>query len=275
MWAKNVSLPLKRSIHYLWYIIMKLYSLVQRFLGGRFVHYFVLFFITISILAVIASSFREMAPYRIPLFAVTYLSSFVFLLEFVARIFAAPARFPGKSVGKARLSYTFSFYGLVDFVAVLPCILAYFYWYTPTVHIIILPYIFIIFKLIRHSKSFRLIGRALSSVREELTTAYTACLIMVCFSAILMYYIERDAQPDVFQNIGDSFWWAIVAFTTVGYGDIYPITPLGKILSCIISMIGIAMIAIPTGIISSAFINIIQKKERRLWDETHPEDEPM
>lgn len=254
---------------------MRLYHLVQRFLAGKFVHYFVLFFITVSIVAVIASSFRELAPYRIPLFAVTYLSSFVFLMEFVARIFAAPVRFPGISVSKARLRYTFSFYGFVDFVAVLPCILSYFYWDTPAVHIIILPYIFIIFKLIRHSKSFRLIGRALASVRDELATAYTACLIMVCFSAILMYYIERNAQPDVFQNIGDSFWWAIVAFTTVGYGDIYPITPLGKILSCVISMIGIAMIAIPTGIISSAFINIIQKKERKFLDEASDADEPI
>lgn len=75
-----------------------------------------------------------------------------------------------------------------------------------------------------------------------------------------MYYIERKAQPDVFQNIGDSLWWSVVAFTTVGYGDIYPITPMGKILGSIISMIGIAMIAIPTGIIGSSFLNIMQKK---------------
>lgn len=138
-----------------------------------------------------------------------------------------------------------------------------------------MPYIFIIFKLIRHSQSFQLIGRALSSVRDELTTAYTACFIMVCFSAILMYYIERDAQPDVFKNVGDSLWWAIVAFTTVGYGDIYPITPLGKLLSCIISLIGIAMIAIPTGIISSAFINIIQKKQKAAEDKRNKAEQQM
>lgn len=246
---------------------MNVFVIVQRFLQGKFVHYFVLFFIVISIVAVIASSFSEMAPYRIPLFAVTYLSSFIFLVEFVARIFAAPARYPAKSVVAARLCYTFSFYGFVDFVAVLPCVLSYFYWNTPAVHIIILPYIFIIFKLIRHSKSFRLIGRALSSVKEELATAYTACFIMVCFSSILMYYIERNAQPEVFANIGNSFWWAIVTFTTVGYGDIYPITGLGKILSGVICMIGIGMIAIPTGIISSAFISIVQKKEQQLLED--------
>ena len=79
-----------------------------------------------------------------------------------------------------------------------------------------------------------------------------------------MYYIERYAQPEAFANIGDGFWWAIVAFTTVGYGDIYPITPLGRLLSSLISLIGIAMIAIPTGIISSAFMNMMldKRKER-------------
>ncbi len=254
---------------------MKLYYAVQHFLTGKFVHYFVLFFITLSIAAVMGTSFESLAPFRVELFTITYISSFVFLLEFAARIFAAPSLHPTLRKGKARLKYLFSFYGFVDFVAILPCVLSYFYWNTPTVHIIVLPYIFIIFKLIRHSQSFQLIGRALSSVRDELTTAYTACFIMVCFSAILMYYIERDAQPNVFKNVGDSLWWAIVAFTTVGYGDIYPITPLGKLLSCIISLIGIAMIAIPTGIISSAFINIIQKKEKAAEDKRNKTEQQM
>ena len=229
--------------------VMKLYILIQRFLGRKYVHYFVLFFILISIAAIIGSSYEEMAAYRLPLFGVTYVSSFVFLVEYIARILSAPALYPGRKAVKARLKYTFSFYGFVDFVAVLPCILT---------------YIFIIFKLIRHSRSFRIIGRALSAVKEELETAYTASFITICFSAILMYYIERGAQPEVFKNIGDGIWWAIITFATVGYGDIYPVTPLGKLLGCIICLVGVAMVAIPTGIISSSFINIIQKKEKEI-----------
>lgn len=241
---------------------MKIQHYILRFLQSNFAHYFVLFFILISILAVIASSFDEMGPYRLYLFGITYISSFVFLLEFAARIICAPAFYPSRKAFKARMKYIFSFYGFVDFVAILPWILTYIYWDSQVVHIIILPYIFIIFKLIRHSKSFRIIGRVLVSVKEELVTAYTACMIMVSFSAILMYYIERNAQPDVFRNIGDSIWWAVVAFTTTGYGDIYPITPLGKALGIVISLIGIAMIALPTGIIGSAFVNIMQEKSR-------------
>ena len=215
---------------------MKLYILIQRFLGRKYVHYFVLFFILISIAAIIGSSYEEMAAYRLPLFGVTYVSSFVFLVEYIARILSAPALYPGRKAVKARLKYTFSFYGFVDFVAVLPCILTYIYWDTEVVHVIILPYI----------SSFQTdIGtlvlpdyrRALSAVKEELETAYTASFITICFSAILMYYIERGAQPEVFQKYRRRNMVAIITFATVGYGDIYPVTPLGKLLGCIICLV--------------------------------------
>ena len=138
---------------------------------------------------------------------------------------------------------------------------------------LVLAYILIIFKLIRYSRSFQLIGTVLKTVKEELITAYTACGIMLGFSGILMYYIERGAQPEAFANIGDGFWWAIVAFTTVGYGDIYPITALGRLLSSIISLIGIAMIAIPTGIISSAFMSMLLDKKKKEEKKTSSESE--
>lgn len=113
---------------------MKLYVAIQRFLNKNWVHYIVLFFILISILAVIASSFEEMSRYRLSLFGITYISSFVFLLEYSARILSAPALHPTKSAIKARLLYTLSFYGFVDFVAILPCVLTYIYWNTEVVH---------------------------------------------------------------------------------------------------------------------------------------------
>ena len=245
---------------------MKIQSPIFRFLQSKFANYFVMFFILISILAVMASTFEEMAPYQLSLFSITYVSSFIFLLEYIARILTAPSLYPQKKSVRARINYITSFYGFVDFVAIVPFVLTYLFWDSDIVHVIVLPYIFIIFKLIRHSKAFRLIGQVLVSVKDELITAYTACMIMVSFSAILMYYVERGAQPDVFANVGDSIWWAVVTFTTTGYGDIYPITPLGKFFGIIISMLGIAMIAIPTGIVSSAFISIVQQRTRKVTD---------
>lgn len=242
---------------------IKLYEFIQHSLMSKLFQYIVLFFIVGSISAIIFSSFQSSKPYTLGLFAFTHIASIVFTIEYALRIIAAPVSYPGKKACKARFRYLFSFYGVVDFVAILPFLLVYLYWNTEVVHLIILPYVFIVFKLIRYSKSFLLIGRVLHEVKDELITAYTACGIMVCFSAILMYYIERNAQPEAFSNIGDGLWWSIVAFTTVGYGDIYPITPLGKILSSLISLVGIAMIALPTGIISSAFMSVVQKKKKK------------
>lgn len=240
-----------------------LYRAIHRQLMKRWFHSFVLFFIIGSIFTVIYGSFQEAAPYRSLLYLFNYLASFIFTIEYALRILAAPVQYPHyRHAWRARIHYLRTFYGLIDFVAVLPFVVIYFYRESPNVHLVVLAYILIIFKLIRYSRSFQMIGSVLRQVKDELITAYTACGIMLCFSGILMYYIERSAQPEAFQNVGDGFWWAIVAFTTVGYGDIYPITALGRLLSSIISLIGIAMIAIPTGIISSAFMNMLLEKKK-------------
>lgn len=242
----------------------KLYRMIHRQLMKKWFQYFVLFFIIGSICSIIYSSFEESAPYHNILYAFNYLASFIFTIEYGLRIVAAPVQYAScNHAWKARLRYLFSFYGLIDFVAIIPFMVIYVYKETPHVHLVVLAYVLIIFKLIRYSRSFQMIGTVLRTVREERVTAYTACGIMLGFSGILMYYIERYAQPEAFENIGDGFWWAIVAFTTVGYGDIYPITPLGRLLSSIISLIGIAMIAIPTGIISSAFMSMLIEKKQK------------
>lgn len=230
----------------------------------------VLFFIVGSIASIVYSSFEASAPYRMALFGFNYVASFVFTIEYALRLISAPVSCPRRSFWLSRIKYMISFYGIIDFVAILPFVVIYFYQNSPHLQLVVLAYILIIFKLIRYSRSFRLIGKVLQAVREELVTAYTACGIMLGFSGILMYYIERYAQPEAFANIGDGFWWAIVAFTTVGYGDIYPITPLGRLLSSLISLIGIAMIAIPTGIISSAFMNMMLDKRKAREKKSNP-----
>lgn len=242
----------------------KLYRTIHKQLMKKWFRYFVLFFIIGSIFSVIYSSFDDSLPYRSWLYTFNYLASLIFTIEYGLRIAAAPVQYiQYKRAWMARLHYLFSFYGIIDFVAILPFVIIYFYNDSPHLHLVVLAYILIIFKLIRYSRSFQMIGSVLNQVKDELITSYTACGIMLGFSGILMYYIERNAQPQAFENIGDGFWWAIVAFTTVGYGDIYPVTPLGRLLSSIISLIGIAMIAIPTGIISSAFMNMLLEKKNK------------
>ena len=212
-------------------------DIVQRFLKNRAVRIISMLFILSSITSVVLSSFKEFQQYSWLFQIFIHFASLVFLIEYVLRIYSAPALYPDLPAYRSRLKYIFSFYGLVEIV-----------------HIIILPYVFVVFKLIRYSTAFQLILKVMKSVRSELLTAFTACLIIICFSAILVYFVEKGAQPEVFKNIGDSMWWAVITFTTVGYGDIYPVTPIGRILCAFISFVGIAMLAIPTGIISSAFI---------------------
>ena len=224
------------------------YVKIHRQLKSKWFQYAELFFIVGSLASIIYSSFEASAPYRKQLFTFNYVASFVFTVEYVLRLISAPMLYQHKWAWQSRIKYIFSFYGIIDFVAILPFIVIYVYQDSPQLHLVALAYILIIFKLIRYSRSFH--------------TAYTACGIMLGFSGILMYYIERNAQPEAFANIGDGLWWAIVAFTTVGYGDIYPITPVGRLLSSLISLIGIAMIAIPTGIISSAFMNMLLNKQK-------------
>lgn len=226
--------------------------------------YLSMFLILGSIASIVLSSFSEVGDrIKLLLFLFTYVASFLFAVEYILRTVSAPALFPHLPPAKARRNYLYSFFGFVDFVALLPCVLTYLYWDTPTLHLIILTHIFIVFKLIRYSQALHIIGRVLRDAREELAAAYTICIIVVCFAAILMYYIEQEAQPDKFSNIGDGLWWAIVTFTTVGYGDVYPVTVLGKMLGGVISLVGIGMIALPTGIISSAFMNVMQEKKRK------------
>ena len=233
---------------------------VQRLLRNKVMRFASMLVILMSISCVILSSFKEFQPYGWLFQSFIHLASLLFLIEYVLRIYSAPALNPELPAYRSRLRYIFSFYGIVDFVAVIPFVMTYFYWDTETVHIIILPYVFIVFKLIRYSTAFQLILKVMKSVRSELLTAFTACLIIICFSAILVYFVEKGAQPEVFKNIGDSMWWAVITFTTVGYGDIYPVTPIGRILCAFISFLGIAMLAIPTGIISSAFIASMKDK---------------
>ena len=226
-------------------------DIVQKFLKSRAVRFTAMLFILLSITSVVLSSFKEFQQYGWLFQSFIHFASLVFLIEYLLRIYSAPALYRGLPAYRSRLKYVFSFYGLVDLVAVIPFVMTYFYWDTEIVHIIILPYVFVVFKLIRYSTAFQLILKVMKSVRSELLTAFTACLIIICFSAILVYFVEKGAQPEVFKNIGDSMWWAVITFTTVGYGDIYPVTPIGRILCAFISFIGIAMLAIPTGIIQT------------------------
>jgi voltage-gated potassium channel len=120
-----------------------------------------------------------------------------------------------------------------------------------------------IFKLGRNNPSLRLFGKAIYSVKSELYFTLFLATLLILFSASAIYYLENDAQPEKYSSITESIWWATISLTTVGYGDVYPVTLGGKIFATLISLVGIGIVAIPTGIISASFVEQINKKKKK------------
>ncbi|MEC9261263.1 MAG: ion transporter [Pseudomonadota bacterium] len=165
----------------------------------------------------------------------------LFTLEYIIRIYLA----------RDQLKFIFSFYGVVDLVAILPFFLAFTVDLT-TLRLLRLLRLARLIKLARYNTAFHRFTRALYMAKEELVIFTLASFVLLYLSAVGIYHFEHAAQPDVFRSIFDSLWWSVATLTTVGYGDIYPITLGGKLFTFCVLMIGLGLIAVPTGIVASA-----------------------
>jgi len=224
--------------------------------ADAYVDMFISILILLNVVAIFLGTYQEIeTAYGFYLDAFEFFSVCVFLVEYIVRIWTADLLYPELSKTKARLKFVFSFFGLIDFFALLP-------FFLPLVMKVDLRIIRIlrllrlirIFKLGRHSKSFKLFSDVIREIRFDLLVTLFATFILLVLSATIMYFIENEAQPDKFTNIGEALWWAVATLTTVGYGDIFPITGMGKVLSSFIALLGIGVVALPTAIISSAII---------------------
>ena len=114
-------------------------------------------------------------------------------------------------------------------------------------------------KLGRYSDSIRAIGNVLIATWRDLTVVCITLVLILCVSATLMYYAESSVQPDAFPSIPHTLWWAVATLTTIGYGDVFPVTPIGKVLSSVVALLGIGFIALPTGILSAAYLDEVRR----------------
>lgn len=169
----------------------------------------------------------------------------LFTVEYLCRIYAA----------ENRIKFIFSFYGLIDLLAILP-----FYLATAidlrALRLLRLMRLLRLLKLARYNKAVGRFVKALYLSKDELVVFLLASFIMFYLAAFGIYHFENSAQPEVFRSIFDSLWWAVATLTTVGYGDIYPITTGGRIFTFFILMIGLGLIAVPTGIVASALSEV-------------------
>lgn len=174
----------------------------------------------------------------------------VFSAEYVFRLFIA----------KPPLKYALSFFGLVDLLSVAPFYLS-LGMDLRSLRALRLLRLFRILKLVRYSAAMRRFHRAFVIAREELVLFGVTAVILIYLSAVGMYYCEHEAQPEKYTSIFDSLWWALATLTTVGYGDIYPITPGGRFLTFFILMLGLGVIAVPTGLVASALAAARKEEE--------------
>jgi len=219
--------------------------------------------IVLNVGAVMLETVEELAaPYALFFRGFEVFSVAVFTAEYVLRVWSSTAggRYEGSVRG--RLRYALTPMALVDLLAILPFYLEFLTVDLRFVRSLRLIRLFRAFKLARYSSSLQTLGRVLTSKREELLVTLFVVLILLIFAASAMYYAERDDQPDKFSSIPAAMWWGVATLTTVGYGDVFPITPLGKLLGAVIAVLGVGLFALPTGILASGFAEELQKSRR-------------
>lgn len=208
-----------------------------------------------SVLSVFAETFSLTSRMAHILVGIELFSCFVFSIEYALRVWTADLLFPGIPPWKARLRFVCSGLALVDLISILPLWLPMFFaGHLLGLRVIRLVRLLRIFKLNRYVEALSAIGEVFREKSRELIASGLFVFLLLLLSSLLMYHAEHRAQPEQFRNAFSGLWWAVATLTTVGYGDIYPVTALGRILGAVIAILGIGMVAIPTGILSSGFI---------------------
>jgi voltage-gated potassium channel len=225
---------------------------------------FMVILISTNVLVVIIET-EEVVAENLKLFFYPFeiISVTIFTIEYVSRIIVCPLapKYQGKKF--ARLRFILTPMMLIDLLAILPFFLPFFIADLRFIRVIRLFRLFRLFKLARYSEPLQTLGEVLKSKAGDLAVAFFVLFIVLIFASSLMYHVENKAQPEVFSSIPAAMWWGVVTLTTIGYGDTVPITPVGKVLAAGIAILGIAVYAIPTGIMASAFTEQMHKKRTK------------
>ena len=233
--------------------------------ASKYFDILILLLIILNTFAIVLESFNSLnSTYKVQFRIFEILSVIVFSIEYILRIWTSDLGFPSKKGKMASVfKYIFSTMALIDLLAILP-------FYLPMLIAIDLRFLRMfrisrllrILKINRYTKALSLIISVIKDKKDELLATVFVMGFMIMISSTVMYYFETEVQPEAFPNIVASFWWSIATLTTVGYGDIYPVTAMGKLFAGIIAVLGIGLVALPTGIISSGFIFAITKREK-------------
>jgi voltage-gated potassium channel len=184
----------------------------------------------------------------------------IFILEYLGRLYASGYLNEYKGV-KGKLRYMVTPYAIIDLLAVIPYILLNSGFNSSFIRSLRLLRIFRLFRVKKYAIFIQLMKQILHNLKEELTVLFLYTLVVIVVLSFIIFDIEHEAQPEVFSNIFQTLWWAVATLTTVGYGDMYPITAAGKFITAVITIIGIGFVAIPGGMFASEFMSEIAKEK--------------
>ncbi len=232
--------------------------------ASRYFDIFLVILIVLNVTAIILASVKPIySAFRTGFKAFEIFSVVVFTVEYILRMWTAEYKVEATSRPMARIRYVFTPMAIIDLLAILPFYLPFLLPFDLRfLRIIRLTRLLRLLKIQRYSQSLQLIGKVLKDKKEELVVTIFVTFILIVFASTLMFYLESDVQPDQFPNIINAFWWAIATLTTIGYGDVYPVTGWGRLLSGVIAILGIGLVALPTGILSSGFIEELSSKKK-------------
>jgi voltage-gated potassium channel len=206
------------------------------------------------------------APFFFKLFEL--ITVLVFLAEYLLRLWSCTSEPKFASPVGGRLRFALTPLAVVDLAAILPTLV------TTLISIVFgiqgfdmsflraARLVARVAKMSRYSAGVRTLGRVIGQKREELLTVVFVLLVLLLVASSFMYYAERNAQPDKFASIPEAMWWSIITLTTVGYGDVFPVTVVGKVVAGCIAILGIGLFALPAGILGSGFLEEINHRPR-------------
>ena len=234
---------------------------------SKFVDIFLLILIFLNVLMVILETVEGFFLNFNKFFRIfEFFSVLIFSLEYVGRFWSCVEDKHDSDNFRVRIKYLLSFSALVDLIAILPSLLAFIF---PSVDLrfIRVLRIFRFLKFSRYSSSINNLLKVIWDQRKSFGAAFFILFIMLIIASSGIYLVEKDAQPEKFGSIPQAMWWSIVTLTTVGYGDVYPITTLGKVFGSVIIILGIGTVALPSGILASAFSEHTRRSQNKYKQE--------
>lgn len=228
--------------------------------------------IIINVIAIVLESVQSIALlYKREFLLLEIASVTVFSIEYCIRVWASVdkakyANIQGSNT-KRRLRYMASPLAIIDLIAILPSLLMFLF--PLDLRFLRVLRLLRVFKLTRYSRAMQLLVQAFVEESSSLLAAFFIMAVVLILASCGIYLLEHDIQPDKFGSIPAAMWWAMATLTTVGYGDVVPITPLGKLFGGVITLVSMGMIAVPTGLLASSFSEQVRKRRQLFEDAVH------